>query len=270
MKRMKSCCHKATRSSTVWLLVSVQHSCLSQMSRRQFSTALKGFVHEHHLADLKVWTSQLRRTIQTAEELGVPYEQWKILNEIDAVCPLMGTWGPWSSPGRACVSFASFVFRFRECAKNCPMKLLRRRTQRSSPWGPRTSTTTATREERYTPPLFLFILNLTDEGLLCVWPLGCFRLSFSHSRGYFSGSQLSFFRLCLWPRSQLYLMRFCFRDLHLKIFRFLDVIKNIVAMFSWGENHEGSENHDQNSHCYDCYDVTWPQGAKNLVKTKPN
>ncbi|XP_056279198.1 6-phosphofructo-2-kinase/fructose-2,6-bisphosphatase 2-like isoform X2 [Pseudoliparis swirei] len=54
---------------------------------RQFSTALKGFVHEHHLADLKVWTSQLRRTIQTAEELGVPYEQWKILNEIDAgVC----------------------------------------------------------------------------------------------------------------------------------------------------------------------------------------
>lgn len=40
---------------------------------------------EHKLSDLKVWTSQLRRTIQTAEELGVPYEQWKILNEIDAV-----------------------------------------------------------------------------------------------------------------------------------------------------------------------------------------
>lgn len=35
--------------------------------------------------DLKVWTSQLKRTIQTAEALGVPYEQWKILNEIDAV-----------------------------------------------------------------------------------------------------------------------------------------------------------------------------------------
>lgn len=40
---------------------------------------------EHPLSGLKVWTSQLRRTIQTAEELGVPYEQWKILNEIDAV-----------------------------------------------------------------------------------------------------------------------------------------------------------------------------------------
>lgn len=43
-------------------------------------------MEEHNLSDLKVWTSQLRRTIQTAEELCVPYEQWKILNEIDAVC----------------------------------------------------------------------------------------------------------------------------------------------------------------------------------------
>lgn len=51
----------------------------------QFSHALHDFIDEHKLSDLKVWTSQLRRTIQTAEELGVPYEQWKILNEIDAV-----------------------------------------------------------------------------------------------------------------------------------------------------------------------------------------
>ncbi|XP_033943138.1 6-phosphofructo-2-kinase/fructose-2,6-bisphosphatase 2-like isoform X2 [Pseudochaenichthys georgianus] len=57
---------------------------------KEFSAALKGFVEEHRLSDLKVWTSQLRRTIQTAEELGVPYEQWKILNEIDAgVCEEM-------------------------------------------------------------------------------------------------------------------------------------------------------------------------------------
>uniref|UniRef100_A0A3B3ZL32 6-phosphofructo-2-kinase/fructose-2,6-bisphosphatase 2 n=1 Tax=Periophthalmus magnuspinnatus TaxID=409849 RepID=A0A3B3ZL32_9GOBI len=57
---------------------------------KQFSAELKAFVEEHHLSDLKVWTSQLRRTIQTAEELGVPYEQWKILNEIDAgVCEEM-------------------------------------------------------------------------------------------------------------------------------------------------------------------------------------
>ncbi|XP_054601976.1 6-phosphofructo-2-kinase/fructose-2,6-bisphosphatase 2 isoform X3 [Nothobranchius furzeri] len=64
----------------------------SELSERgkQFATALKGFVNEHQLSDLKVWTSQLRRTIQTAEELDVPYEQWKILNEIDAgVCEEM-------------------------------------------------------------------------------------------------------------------------------------------------------------------------------------
>lgn len=51
----------------------------------QFSAALARFVEEQQLQDLKVWTSQLCRSIQTAEELGVPYEQWKALNEIDAV-----------------------------------------------------------------------------------------------------------------------------------------------------------------------------------------
>ncbi len=30
----------------------------------------------------------MRRTIQTAEAIGVPYEQWKALNEIDAVSPV--------------------------------------------------------------------------------------------------------------------------------------------------------------------------------------
>uniref|UniRef100_A0A669BME7 6-phosphofructo-2-kinase/fructose-2,6-bisphosphatase 2 n=1 Tax=Oreochromis niloticus TaxID=8128 RepID=A0A669BME7_ORENI len=64
----------------------------SELSPRgkQFAHALRDFIDEHKLSDLKVWTSQLRRTIQTAEELGVPYEQWKILNEIDAgVCEEM-------------------------------------------------------------------------------------------------------------------------------------------------------------------------------------
>lgn len=40
---------------------------------------------EQELKDLKVWTSQLCSAIQTAEHLGVPYEQWKALNEIDTV-----------------------------------------------------------------------------------------------------------------------------------------------------------------------------------------
>uniref|UniRef100_A0A8C2L1R0 6-phosphofructo-2-kinase/fructose-2,6-bisphosphatase 2 n=1 Tax=Cyprinus carpio TaxID=7962 RepID=A0A8C2L1R0_CYPCA len=64
----------------------------SELSSRgkQFSKALRGFLEDQKIPDLKVWTSQLRRTIQTAEELGVPYEQWKILNEIDAgICEEM-------------------------------------------------------------------------------------------------------------------------------------------------------------------------------------
>lgn len=47
--------------------------------------ALAQFMKEQQLNDLKVWTSQLCGTIQTAEHLGVAYEQWKALNEIDAV-----------------------------------------------------------------------------------------------------------------------------------------------------------------------------------------
>uniref|UniRef100_A0A8C6UDM9 6-phosphofructo-2-kinase/fructose-2,6-biphosphatase 3 n=1 Tax=Neogobius melanostomus TaxID=47308 RepID=A0A8C6UDM9_9GOBI len=44
---------------------------------RQFSLALAQFLKEQELKNLKVWTSQLCRAIQTAEHLGIPYEQWK-------------------------------------------------------------------------------------------------------------------------------------------------------------------------------------------------
>ncbi|KAG8543054.1 hypothetical protein GDO81_025487 [Engystomops pustulosus] len=57
---------------------------------KQFAQELRKFIEEQEIVDLKVWTSQLKRTIQTAEALGVAYEQWKILNEIDAgVCEEM-------------------------------------------------------------------------------------------------------------------------------------------------------------------------------------
>uniref|UniRef100_A0A8D1I8Z3 6-phosphofructo-2-kinase/fructose-2,6-biphosphatase 3 n=1 Tax=Sus scrofa TaxID=9823 RepID=A0A8D1I8Z3_PIG len=57
---------------------------------RKFASALSKFVEEQNLKDLKVWTSQLKSTIQTAEALQLPYEQWKALNEIDAgVCEEM-------------------------------------------------------------------------------------------------------------------------------------------------------------------------------------
>ncbi|KAL0599837.1 6-phosphofructo-2-kinase/fructose-2,6-bisphosphatase 4 [Plecturocebus cupreus] len=52
---------------------------------REFARSLAQFISDQNIKDLKVWTSQMKRTIQTAEALGVPYEQWKVLNEIDAV-----------------------------------------------------------------------------------------------------------------------------------------------------------------------------------------
>uniref|UniRef100_A0A2K6SW26 6-phosphofructo-2-kinase domain-containing protein n=1 Tax=Saimiri boliviensis boliviensis TaxID=39432 RepID=A0A2K6SW26_SAIBB len=51
----------------------------------KFASALSKFVEEQNLKGLRVWTSQLKSTIQTAEALRLPYEQWKALNEIDAV-----------------------------------------------------------------------------------------------------------------------------------------------------------------------------------------
>lgn len=51
-------------------------------------------MEEQNLKDLRVWTSQLKSTIQTAEALRLPYEQWKALNEIDAVSARARPW-PW-------------------------------------------------------------------------------------------------------------------------------------------------------------------------------
>ncbi|XP_028854501.1 6-phosphofructo-2-kinase/fructose-2,6-bisphosphatase 4-like isoform X2 [Denticeps clupeoides] len=57
---------------------------------KEYAKSLGHFIQEQNIKDLKVWTSQMKRTIQTAEALAVPYEQWKALNEIDAgVCEEM-------------------------------------------------------------------------------------------------------------------------------------------------------------------------------------
>ncbi|XP_057686016.1 6-phosphofructo-2-kinase/fructose-2,6-bisphosphatase-like [Corythoichthys intestinalis] len=61
----------------------------SSLSARghEYAAALKTFIQSQKIHDLKVWTSHMKRTIQTAHTLGVQYEQWKALNEIDAgVC----------------------------------------------------------------------------------------------------------------------------------------------------------------------------------------
>ncbi|KAL1767574.1 6-phosphofructo-2-kinase fructose-2,6-bisphosphatase 1 [Sigmodon hispidus] len=56
---------------------------------KQYAYALANFIQSQSISSLKVWTSHMKRTIQTAEALGVPYEQWKALNEVDAgVCEM--------------------------------------------------------------------------------------------------------------------------------------------------------------------------------------
>ncbi|XP_070558322.1 6-phosphofructo-2-kinase/fructose-2,6-bisphosphatase-like isoform X2 [Ptychodera flava] len=66
----------------------------SDLSERgkQYANALAKYMEVENLPDLKVWTSQLKRTSQTADGIigSAPIEQWKALNEIDAgVCDEM-------------------------------------------------------------------------------------------------------------------------------------------------------------------------------------
>ena len=51
----------------------------------QYSKALAKFIEEQKIPDLRVWTSYMKRTIQTASNIRAPQERWKALNEIDAV-----------------------------------------------------------------------------------------------------------------------------------------------------------------------------------------
>ncbi|RMZ98015.1 6-phosphofructo-2-kinase fructose-2-6-bisphosphatase-like isoform X1, partial [Brachionus plicatilis] len=57
---------------------------------RMYSERLGEFVKQENLSDLVVWTSQMKRTIQTASKIEAPKEQWKALNEIYAgICEEM-------------------------------------------------------------------------------------------------------------------------------------------------------------------------------------
>ncbi|XP_041459508.1 6-phosphofructo-2-kinase/fructose-2,6-bisphosphatase-like isoform X3 [Lytechinus variegatus] len=52
-----------------------------------YSKALGEYMSSQNLQDLKVWTSRLKRTVQTASSIDVAIEQWKSLDELDAgVC----------------------------------------------------------------------------------------------------------------------------------------------------------------------------------------
>ena len=51
----------------------------------QYAIALGEYVEKEKIQNLKVWTSELKRTKATARHVKAPLENWKALNEIDAV-----------------------------------------------------------------------------------------------------------------------------------------------------------------------------------------
>ena len=53
----------------------------------QYAGLLAEYINEQNIPSMRVWTSWLTRTIQTAAGIQAPQERWKALNEIDAgVC----------------------------------------------------------------------------------------------------------------------------------------------------------------------------------------
>ncbi|XP_034241856.1 6-phosphofructo-2-kinase/fructose-2,6-bisphosphatase isoform X3 [Thrips palmi] len=64
----------------------------SDLSSRgqQYAEALSRFIQQQNIPNLRVWTSWLKRTIQTVATIPAPQERWKALNEIDAgICEEM-------------------------------------------------------------------------------------------------------------------------------------------------------------------------------------
>ncbi|XP_054285681.1 6-phosphofructo-2-kinase/fructose-2,6-bisphosphatase-like isoform X5 [Macrosteles quadrilineatus] len=57
---------------------------------RQYADSLSAYIAQQDIPGLRVWTSWLKRTIQTVEKVIAPQERWKALNEIDAgICEEM-------------------------------------------------------------------------------------------------------------------------------------------------------------------------------------
>ncbi|KRT86727.1 hypothetical protein AMK59_2739, partial [Oryctes borbonicus] len=56
----------------------------------QYANALTNYIKSQNIEGLRVWTSWLKRTIQTVAGVLAPQERWKALNEIDAgICEEM-------------------------------------------------------------------------------------------------------------------------------------------------------------------------------------
>lgn len=49
-----------------------------------FAKSLSNYINDEKIDGLRVWTSWMKRAIQTVEDIDAPQERWKALNEIDA------------------------------------------------------------------------------------------------------------------------------------------------------------------------------------------
>lgn len=58
----------------------------SDLSQRghQYAKALVAYIEQQQIDNLRVWTSWMKRSIQTVADVKAPQERWKALNEIDA------------------------------------------------------------------------------------------------------------------------------------------------------------------------------------------
>lgn len=64
----------------------------SDLSHRgfQYAKALAKYIEQQQIDGLRVWTSRLKRSIQTVADVPALQERWKALNEIDAgICEEM-------------------------------------------------------------------------------------------------------------------------------------------------------------------------------------
>lgn len=52
---------------------------------RKYAGELGRFIKEQNIPNLRVWTSWMKRTIQTSRDIDAPQERWRALNELDAV-----------------------------------------------------------------------------------------------------------------------------------------------------------------------------------------
>jgi broad specificity phosphatase PhoE len=62
---------------------------------KMYAQSLAEFIRSQNIPNLRVWTSWLKRTIQTAATIDAPQERWKALNEIDAVSVEHSSLLPW-------------------------------------------------------------------------------------------------------------------------------------------------------------------------------